>query len=302
MKTLALLLLSSGALAAGGPAPKNPLFAPLPAGAKLTLPVRPGTGAQMIVAPPAKLIEQPVNLRFGVDRDGYPWLGDHGKTLLNVLKRQLVKVDQEYTDVAFFDNGAILLCTKKSLGFLEDAPDQVKKGNKYLMRFHPVAPLPYKNMRLFAGDQNAIYLVGRNPKDGKDELFALAPDASGKKAFVKLAAVKEGIAAVAGDGRTTYFASGRLIAKLAPGRPKAERVLLHPSSAVTQLAYAAKSGLFYATDKAVGYVGKKPFEFLKARRLALRLRNDALFVLFVNEQHVLCISGASGFSKLGAKL
>ena len=93
----------------------------------------------------------------------------------------------------------------------------------------------------------------------------------------------------------TYFATGRLIAKLVPGSKEAERVFLHPDAPITQLAFSNNSGLFYATAAGVGVIGLKPLEFLTAQHTQIRLHKDALYVFFLKTQEILRIGGVSAF-------
>ena len=272
---------------------------PLPKGDKLLLPLQIGISAQMIYAPKTTIIAHPRNMVFLVDRDGLPWLSNDGTHLINLLKRSLIVVDKKYQDAAYFDDGTLVLCTDRALGYLEEPTPEEKRKNRFLMRFHPRLTLPYKNMRIFAGENGAIYVVGKNPDDGKDELFLSVDDVGGKKYFLKLVAIKEGISAVAGDGETTYFASGTLIVKVARDHKKMERVIKLAADPIRELAYSSKAGLFYSNGKGVAYVGtKNPLIFLSGSDLSIRMRKDSLYVLFVKDQEVMKFGGVSGFSKL----
>jgi hypothetical protein len=285
--------------AAGANAPE---IVSLPAGDELLIPVQLGISAAMIYAPKKKPIDKPKNLVFLVDSDGLPWLGNEGTLLLNVLKQSLVVVDPPYRDAVFLDNGAMLLCSEAALGFLEEPSESEKAKNKLLMHFHPRMTLPYKNMRIFAGANNTLYVVGKNPEDGKDELFLTMDAPDGTKKFVKLVAIKEGISAVTGDAQSTYFASGSLIVKVGPDHKKMERVIKLADDPIKELAYSVKAGLFYSTDKEVAYVGaKQPLVILKAPGVSIRMRGDSLFILFKKEQQIMAFGGVDGFTKLLGK-
>jgi hypothetical protein len=292
---LALLLASSAASLCSA----ESVYVPLPKGDRLFLPLQVGVTNSMIYAPKAKPIDHPNGMIFLVDDDGHPWLSNEGKFLINLLGNSLLMVDKKYHDASIFDDGEVVLCTDEAMGTLDSPSPEEKKRNKFLMKFHPRVALPYKNMRVYAGEGNAIYAVGKNPDDGKDELFITAAGADGKKTFVKLVAIKEGISAVAGDGKTTYFSSGSLIVKIGPDHKKMERVIKLAGDPIKELAYSSKAGLFYANDKGVAYVGeKKPILLLSAPDISMRLRKNSLLILFVKEQEVMEFAGIEGFSKL----
>lgn len=295
MLPLALILVS---LAAPFCAAES-VYVPLPKGDKLLLPLQVGVTNHMIYAPKIKPVDHPSNMIFLVDEGGHPWLSNDGKFLLNLQEDSLLMVDKKYQDAAFFDDGVLVLCADKSMGTLDDPTAEERKQNKFLRKFHPRLALPYKNTRVFAGEGNTIYAVGRNPEDGKDELFVTVPGAGGKKRFVKLVAIQEGISSAAGDGKNTYFSSGSLIVKIGPDQKKMERVIKLAGDPIKELAYSSKAGLFYSNAKGVAFVGKKnPVVILSGPDLSIRLRKDSLYILFAKEQEVMEFGGISGFSSL----
>jgi hypothetical protein len=278
------------------------VFVPLPEGHKLFLPLQVGITNRMIFAPKERPVDRPKGMIFLVDKDGHPWVTNDGKFMIDLLEGSLLMVDKKFHDAAIFDDGVAVLCTDEAMGTLDDPSPEENKGNKFLRKFHPRLTLPYKNMRIFAGEGETIYAVGQNPEDKKDELFITVAGADGKKTFVKLAAIKEGISAVTGDGKTTYFASGPLIVKIGPDHRKMERVIKLAADPVKELAYSSKAGLFYSSDKGVAYVGeKKPVVILSGPNLSMRLRKNSLLILFIKEQEVMEFAGIDGFSKLFGK-
>lgn len=285
-------------VAPGGTAPDG--LAPLPDGDKLVLPLQVGMTARVIFIASGTNAHPITDPIFLVDRDGLPWMSAGKDHLVSLRTRTMIIVDKKFQDAAIFKNGQIVLCADDSIGTLDEASPEEKKNNKFLMHFHPQLALPYKNMRLFAGENDTMYVVGKNPSDGKDELFLTVDDGGGKKDFLKLLAIKEGISAVAGDGRTTYFASGPLIVKVGSDHKRMERVIkLSPEYPIKELAYSSKAGLFFSDSKGVGYVGaKKPLIIVEGPDVSIRMRDDSLFVLFVKEQEVLKFENVSGFSKL----
>ena len=300
-KSLIPIFFVTLALAAAGAVAAAPEHVELPKGDSMLLPLDAGVSARMIYVTTGTLASHPGRPPiFLIDQDGSPWLASRGNILLDLMKESLIVVDPKFDDVALFEDGTFVLCADGAMGSLVEASPEQKRKNKYSMAFRPRLKLPYKKMRIFEGENGTIYLVGKNPKDGKNELFTATDDGRGRKNIVKLVAVQEPIDSVAGDGGTTYFSSGPLVVKVGPDRKKMEGYLkLAPENAIRQLAYSSKAGLFFTTAKGVGFVGEKdPQMFLHAPDASIRIRKNSLFVLFTKEQDVLEIDGIAGYGKL----
>ncbi|MBI4351182.1 MAG: hypothetical protein HY550_07065 [Elusimicrobia bacterium] len=244
------------------------------------------------------------DLRFAVDGNGRSWFSQNKKSLLAPLQGLVLGVDAPFDDFAWLGNGELVLCARDSLGYLERSEESAAVERKRsrlapALRFVPAVKLPYKGMRLFAGKNATLYLVGHNARTGNDEvyLYEVRRGGEGAEARVgKLLAAPRRVSAVAGDAETTFIAMDRLIVKLTKGKSEAERVFLHPGEPVKSLAYAENAGLFYATASAVGFLGRKPFEFLTAKKAQLSLRGGTLYIFLQETQEVLKIEGLQGFA------
>jgi hypothetical protein len=292
------ILLGLAAVGAAWAAPV-PDSIPLPKGDAILIPLDVGTSAHVIYTATGTIdaSEDPILL---VDRKGHPWYALYHDRLVNLAHRSMIVADKPFDDVALFPDGTFVLLEDDDMGYLADAAPEQKKQNPHLMAFHPEVKLPYKKMRIFEGDGGTLYLLGKNPEDGKNELFVADSDGRGKRSFVKLVAVKEPIDAVTGDGRTTYFSSGEKVVKIGPERKAMERALkLDPQVPVKQMAYSTKAGLFLVLSEGVAFLGEKgPQMFLNAPDASIRLRNGSLYVLLAKEREILRVDGLDGFAKL----
>jgi hypothetical protein len=292
----ALLLLSLGAAAA--PAAKTPSAAEIFPHTVLALPAVKGIGVKWVLHPvrkdTAKTAES--RLRFDVDRDGKPWFGDGAKRLLlNPAGNEAVLSSARFDDFAFLENGARVLCTDGYLGELR-VPKTIDKRERGLPVFDFVGRvrLPHGSCRLQSAGPGGIYLIWHDEKSGRDEL-SLLKSGNGKMSAVKLYSVDSRIEAVAGDGSETFVGVKNLILEL-PAEGEKSRPYFSLKERVTGLAYSAKTGLFYTTRKAVGFVSPGfQMEPLISPNPEIALRGDKLYIRLSRTLGVLRIDGADLF-------
>ena len=108
------------------------------------------------------------------------------------------------------------------------------------------------------------------------------------------------IADVAGDGQLTYFASGPALWKITKPLEAAQIIYTHPNSFIHRLIYVPGAGIFYATDKSVGYAGDNAqFDFIRSGRCQIAATSNDLYVLLGRlSDGVLRISGLNRFSQV----
>lgn len=278
--------------------------APFIPGTEVALPIKAGLSLRWTLPPIDETIRKRVKrdtLRFGVDGKGQPWFGHDLKTLMNPGKGFLLIVSEPYEDFAWLEDGELVLHANNALGFLTKS-DKLERADNGLpiAKFQPALTLPYPNFRLFPGQKNTLYLVGRNPKGKNYEVYILQPgEGAGSGVMRKLFSTPRKITSVAGDGDGVYIALDRMILKLPPNAREAKGVFLHPKNAITGLAFSKKSGLFYATDSGIGFIGPRgSFEFMKTPESQIRLRDNTLFVLLGKVLGVVRIEEVSTFKNV----
>ena len=274
----------------------------LPENTKLVLPSSPEINVNWILPFNVKLNKKwGKNFRFDIDKKGIPWFGYAKKILTNPLEQLAIETDQHYIDFAWLDTGELAMCTDTALGYLSNKPLTRKDNALPMLQFKPVLSLPYKNFRLFPGKGNTLYLLGRNPRSRNYEIYVLQ-EKKGKGIIKKLFATEKKISAIAGDGEQTYIAAGRLIVKLIPEKNDMESIFLHPKERITGLDYSPKSGLFYTTESAIGFVSDdNRFEFMKSPDTQIRIRDKSLYILLGETYGVLKIDGINKFKNLKDK-
>lgn len=247
----------------------------LPQGVQLTLPALPGVEARWVVAPDPKA-------RAGAGLPRYE-IDDRGEPLTGLPKNIL--------DFIRLDDGNLLGCTGDALGRLT-----LKTG-----AFESVLDLPADNCRLGSASGGGALLVLRNAAAGKDRVYRLRYRQlrQGAVEVAALAHVPGKAAAVIADGALTYIAVGRTVWKLRGAT--AERIFVHDRDDVRDLALLSGGGLFFATDAAVGFIGKeRPFEFLGAPGARLRVRQDTLYIQLPASGAVMRIAKAPEFARFKA--
>jgi hypothetical protein len=301
----AALIFAGGVLAAPAPAApanaKHAMLVLLPKGDELVFPIEWGLSVEMIYSPKKKPVERPDRMIFLVDKAGAPWIGNAGKTLGSLTTPDAVTPDKPYRDAIFLDGGALLAVDENDLGMYKPGTEEERAQRPYLMHFQPRMALPFKDMRLFPGEGDTLFVVGRNPKTGRDEVFRTVDQPDGTKKFTKLVGLKEPVSSVAGDANATYIAAGPAILKIGAERKNLE-IIVKLTENVRDLAYSSKSGLFYASAKGVGYLtAKTPLRFLTAPDAEIRLQNESLFVFLRGSQQVIKFGGLGGFSKFAGR-
>ena len=271
----------------------------LPENTKLVLPSSPEINVNWILPFNVKLNKKwGKNFRFDIDKKGIPWFGYAKKILTNPLEQLVIETDQHYIDFAWLDTGELAMCTDTALGYLSNKSLTRKDNALPMLQFKPVLSLPYKNFRLFPGKGNTLYLLGRNPRSRNYEIYVLQ-EKKGEGIIKKLLATEKKISAIAGDGEQTYIAAGRLIVKLIPEENDMESIFLHPKERITELDYSPKSGLFYTTESAIGFVSDdNRFEFMKSPNTQIRVRDKSLYVLLGETCGVIRIDGINKFKNL----
>lgn len=265
----------------------------IPENAVFVLPQISGVKANWVFLPPdPEIYDMPLFQCFDIDEKGIPWYGYEQRMVACPQNNMVFFIDQPYEHFAWLSNGEFIVCTDTDLGYLTKDKEKIKK---FIMKFKPVISLPYKDFRIFTGEKNTIYLVGNNPRSNNDEVYLLKA-VKGKEVLKKLFTSRVKIASVAGNGEKTYVAMGRSIVKIISGQKELQKIFVHPTDLITELAFSSNSGLFYATGFSVGFVGsKKNFEFGQYPDCRIRIRNGKLYILLGETYGVLRIQGIRKF-------
>ena len=228
----------------------------------IDLAVPAGVGVSALMRPDETKSATP--LAFDIDPDGLPVMADGPALKVMSSSSELLTLGVLHIDdFAWMRDEALLLVTQGHLASL--SPKGVDLG----------LALPSPDMRIRpAGDDTAYVFGGATPPYDRD-VYLFARDGS----VTKLATMPQPIAAVAGDGTTSYVAAGSSIVQVTLNQPA--RILMEAADPILSLEAAPQGGLFYATKSAVGYVDNRgqALDFIRGDGGALRTRGSNLFVL-----------------------
>lgn len=223
--------------------------------------------------------------RLAVDVGGNPWLGCKNRFLQAPAYAVMYMTEKPFSALNWLDNGALLALSGDVVGVLRI--DQAAKSGKATahVAFEPLGQFPDHKVELFGGAGNASYIVVSDEKGS--HIMLLWPNKKGDWGVKDIFSTKFHITAVGGDGMKTFVAAGRRVIVLAAKPDEknhlafdTEVVFEHPLHDVTKLVYTPKLGLFYGTDKGVGYIGSRfNAEFLKSPNVQIQLAKGALYVL-----------------------
>ncbi len=117
--------------------------------------------------------------------------------------------------------------------------------------------------------------------------------------YRKVFSSEKSVSSAAGDGKTTFIATDRLVIRVKPGSEKAEGFFMHPKEKITGLAYDASAGVFYCTEKGVGFASKDgSLEFLKVSKPSIAASAGKLYVYLPDENGILEIASINNFKGL----
>ncbi len=223
-----------------------------------------GVKVGMMVEPDeAKPGPDPAATALDIDPDGLPAIADGAALRLFGSAQELLKLDDRIDDFAWMRDGKLLLVTRGRLAAL--SPTGIV----------PSLELPVPGMRVRPAGANTAYVFGGATQPANHNLYLFGRD--GKVA--KLASLPAPVAAVAGDGSTSYVAIERTILRVA--LDQAPRVVLQTRDAIVSLETGPNDALFYSTRSGVGYVDRfgRAAEFIRGDGGLLRARGSMLFVL-----------------------
>lgn len=268
---------------------------PFPQDIRLALPKQSGMTAEWVIPPAADSVSMPADTTFDVDGQGNIWLRMNHRILFDPASGVMFRINAPVTSHARLDSDVYIVGTDSNLGFVHQA--KTAERGMPLLEYHPVLKFPFPRMRLFPGVGDVLFLVGENPGTGKHELYTVR-QGGGKGVVEKLFEDGEDITAVAGTAEEVYVALGPLIVELLPAEGRVERVFRHPEGkAITQLCFRKDTGLFFAVEDAVGFIGSSvKCEFIKASGTQILLRGNALYVLFEKQSSVLKVANVDGFA------
>ena len=249
-------------------------------------------------------------MKMHVDDKSRLWVVNDGG-LVNTLLGLTVRPDYAIVDAVFLDNGALFLTTEKYLGsmIMPGKKEFKSLDGSVAVRFQPLAGLPAAGCRVFKGSSDVVYLCGQNAATGEYEVYTfggseslkmLDVDGMKQKAaaiyFNKVYSSKKPVTCAAGNGKTTYIASGRLVIEVKKGNEKAAGFFTHPSRDITSLAYSEEAGLFYTTDTGIGYAARGiAYEFMKTPNSRIQIGKRGLYIFLLENYGVLMAGNVDEF-------
>jgi len=229
------------------------------------------------------------NFSFSVDASGQPWFAvpDRYNTkglVLNPARQYRFGLSHPFRGMVCLDNGALLFHTNHDVGYISSPDAPAVREGAVVLPFQPALTLPLADCRLYAGADNALYIVGPG-RNGDNEVYLLQPEPTSQgdrkllRNFRKVFTSPEPIGPVTGDGRVTFVSLGRTITKIVRDGQTPPEIIVHPSDDIKQLAYSPDAGLFYATEYAIGLAGERGmWDFLGLNYARIALRNESLYV------------------------
>lgn len=249
------------------------------------------------------------NLQFAVDGKGTLWLGRDNDLIANFSRKHfMIKLDVPYREFVSMENGMLIFSTDKYIGFIPGIGKNSPMGEDRIMKvpFQPLVGLPEPESSIYAGDGDILYIKGFNAENGTDNVYSFggkgtleqSTDKRAALCYKEIFSIKKHISAVAGNGKKTYVAMGRMIAEITKGMGKIRGFFVHPQEDITGMAYSEKSGLFYTTDSFVGYAGENgPIDFIRAHKPRIVLKNNTLYVFMADNCGILKINNIDDMKK-----
>lgn len=231
---------------------------------------------------------------FSVDPRGEVWLTGGHRALFVPQENAVFRADRPFQQVAWLGDTQ-LVRSYSALGRFAPAPDG--GWGMPQVRFVPLADIPLSSWRMAPADAKDVYVIGYNPRKKVSQLALLGPG-RGTGLMRVLFESKAQISDAAGDGESTYFATGKAIWRLdASGAPRL--LFVHPRAAIRRLVFVPGAGVFYATDEGVGFAGgtKSGYDFLRCASCQIAAAGDDLYVMLGPlSDGVLRIRGLAAFA------
>lgn len=176
---------------------------------------------------------------------------------------------------------ALLMVWGKRLGVLAESG------------FETLSQLPEEGMQIKTVNGRQVYLYG----GGSGSLYVYDIN----RGLVHLIRAPAPVGAVSGNGTLTFLAMDDGIYLFSPGKPLS--LAYRAAEKVTSLAMVPPSGLFYSTEKRVGYIYDKGkgYSFLKGKGAELLTRKDDLY-LFFRDEGVMKVGPVSAFEQFAKSL
>ncbi len=242
---------------------------------------------------PEKAREATAESGFAVDPHGNPWFGNGPRRLFLSPKQDLVfRTMGQFQSFAFAGGTDLVACDDDYL-VSPTLPDKPKYENGApLMDMVGMVKLDHGDCRLFPAGPHGLYLVLRDG-DGRDVITLIVSRRGSRAKFRRFLRVAgPGITALSGDGDRTYYAEGKSIYEFKMGAKKPVLFFDAPDE-VRSLAYSARTGLFYATTKVVGFASRKfQMELITSPDPQIALRGPDLFIRLSRTLAVLKLSAA----------
>lgn len=226
---------------------------------------------------------KPATKAFDISPEGLPFEAD-GQLLRPLMasgQKQRFEVSS-IDDFSWMGDGTLLIISKNSL--LQGEAESLSVGPS----------LPEQGMHIRPAGEAAAYIFDGNATATNHTLYLLRREAG----FTKLVTLPYPITAVAGDGDTTYVATGKTVVRLQ--WDQSTEVVYVSNFPIVSLELAPEEGLFFSTQSAVWFLSKegRALEFVRGFGGQLRLRNEALFLFSSSHPYFFRFTNLSAFRNL----
>lgn len=234
------------------------------------------------------------SIRLIVNSKREPLIIFDKKVIFNPVVEYVLILSDTAKDLICLENGVPIISDGTKIGYILVDTD---KNSLPIGKFIPIANLPVKDAKIFAGSET-VYALSWNGKNRESEIFLFDRV---KKVFRKVLSFPERIESLSGREDRIFFVSGKTIWEYKNG--KFFFIYEHPSQKIEEIFFNEKAGLIYKTSKGVGIVKDgSALEFLQAESLSIYLKGTSLFVLFSSHSGVLEIKNIDDLKNYSFKI
>ncbi|MEF3280663.1 MAG: hypothetical protein K6357_06830 [Elusimicrobiota bacterium] len=245
------------------------------------------------------------NCSIIVDPKEFPWVLCDNRFLTAPYYSRIFISEKPINYMVWLDNGSIFAVSRDELAVVDikkKKDDLNKEIENIKLKFLGMAKLD--GMRIFPGENNSLYILGRDIENGLNKLFVLTYK-NGNPSFSFITATKEKINSITGDGDIAFVVIGKKVIKLyRPDGKKeyaAKTIFENPDLQINNIHYTSSAGIFYSSSKGIGYIGDNYWlEFFSAENPEFVMKNDSIFVKLSKNQGVIKINGITAFKKKDA--
>lgn len=239
---------------------------------------------------------------IGIDPSKIPLIGYQASShfyLLKPHKEYRVEVNVKILNMIYLENGVLLMASANSLGLLAEPKEKkIDEHGIPLVGFQPLISFPLKSIDVLYSFDNTPYCAGLNPKTKRYSLYALRSiKGAGLSDIELIYESDQPITAIAADKESIFVAVGRNLMQITRKDGTFRTLYTHPSETIIELA-VLKDAIITGTNHEIIFVGRKgSMEIMRSSGHRMVMRQDTLYVFFMNSLGVLAINNLNDLSR-----